>query len=82
MKKLTCLCTLALVALLSACGGSSTSKGAKYCDCLIENDCWDYRLCPNPGDCYDIYATEHGSWTACFSVSGSCEAAHCSEFGY
>lgn len=68
---------------LAACGsggGSYESRGEDYCDCLISNGCWYYSTCPNSSDCYDIYATKGGSWTACFAVDGACRNDKCSKY--
>lgn len=73
---------LLLTFVLSGC----TSQGEVCCDCVVDNDCWDNRLCPSDplGSCKWVladnadrpsYAEEDDE--VCFSLSRTCVQTHC-----
>ncbi|MGI5865444.1 MAG: hypothetical protein ACOX6T_25770 [Myxococcales bacterium] len=75
---------LALLVTLGLSG--CTSQGEVCCDCLMNNDCWDYELCPSDprGSCEWVltddadrpsYAEEDDE--VCYSVLLTCTRTHC-----
>jgi len=66
--------------LLFGCGSLVESKGAECCSCLVDNGCWDSRLCPRASDCNYFYDEDYGGSTPsdpCQSWTVSCQQEHC-----
>jgi hypothetical protein len=76
---------LVLVVVLGflSCGKSEQEK---YCDCVVDNGCWDSELCPDDprGSCYWVKAAgplpayTHGDESnVCYAVNTDCSMPKC-----
>jgi hypothetical protein len=56
--------------------------GATCCNCLVDNGCWSYDLCPSSTDCFCIYADSYSGdcpSAPCLSYASACHDTNCAD---